>query len=168
VSTVLASIVCAGELAASGTVPWKTVFPAMAGIHALIGIGEATITVLVLSAIMSVRPELVLPLPRTESSNDSSMAYKPLIAYGLLATLGIALFVAPFASTLPDGLDKTAQLLGFQHLQAAEPLVSAPAPDYHLPGFTYPSVAGVLGALTLFGLTILAAKVLVGRKPRND
>lgn len=58
-STVLASIACAGELAASHLLDWSVAFPAMAAIHALIGVGEALITVLVINAIAQTRPELI-------------------------------------------------------------------------------------------------------------
>ncbi|MDX9893176.1 MAG: energy-coupling factor ABC transporter permease [Patescibacteria group bacterium] len=47
-SVILASIVCSLELAISGTIPLVSVLPSMVGIHALIGIGEALITVFVL------------------------------------------------------------------------------------------------------------------------
>jgi cobalt/nickel transport system permease protein len=58
-SVVAASAVCAIELAVSGTSPINVALPAMAGVHALIGIGEAAITVLVLSFVLKVRPDLV-------------------------------------------------------------------------------------------------------------
>jgi cobalt/nickel transport system permease protein len=47
------------ELALSGTVPLATVLPAMLGVHALIGIGEAVITVAAVSAVLVSRPDLV-------------------------------------------------------------------------------------------------------------
>src|SRR6478735_4373496 len=47
------------ELAISGTVPLHTVLPAMLGTHALIGAGEAIITVAAVSAVLSTRPDLV-------------------------------------------------------------------------------------------------------------
>jgi cobalt/nickel transport system permease protein len=47
------------ELALSGTVPLGTVLPAMLGTHALIGAGEAVITVAAVSAVLSTRPDLV-------------------------------------------------------------------------------------------------------------
>ncbi|MSR65559.1 MAG: cobalamin biosynthesis protein CbiM [Verrucomicrobiae bacterium] len=47
-ATVLASISCAGQLAASGTVAWSVALPAMAGVHMLIGVAEALIAALVL------------------------------------------------------------------------------------------------------------------------
>jgi cobalt/nickel transport system permease protein len=47
------------ELALSGTVPLSTVLPAMLGTHALIGIGEAVITVAATTAILASRPDVV-------------------------------------------------------------------------------------------------------------
>lgn len=58
-SIVLAASACALELALSGTVPLKVALPAMAGVHALIGIGEGLITVAVLSLVIKVRPDLL-------------------------------------------------------------------------------------------------------------
>jgi cobalt/nickel transport system permease protein len=47
------------ELAISGTVPLGTVLPAMLGVHALIGAGEAVVTVAAVGAVLSARPDLV-------------------------------------------------------------------------------------------------------------
>lgn len=58
-SVVLASAACAFELALSGTSPLRVALPAMLAVHALIGIGEAVITCLVLSFVLSVRPDLI-------------------------------------------------------------------------------------------------------------
>lgn len=58
-SVLIASTACAFELAFSGTIPLKIVLPAMAGVHAVIGIGEAIITSLVLSYVMKVRADLM-------------------------------------------------------------------------------------------------------------
>jgi cobalt/nickel transport system permease protein len=58
-SVVLASITCAIELAISGTSPIAVVLPAMAGIYALIGIGEGFVTVAILSLVMSTRADLL-------------------------------------------------------------------------------------------------------------
>jgi len=52
------------ELAISGTVPLGTVLPAMLGVHTLIGVGEAVITVAAVSAVMSTRPDVVRALPQ--------------------------------------------------------------------------------------------------------
>ena len=47
------------ELSISGTVPLATVLPAMLGVHALIGVGEAVITVAAVGAVLATRPDLV-------------------------------------------------------------------------------------------------------------
>ena len=47
------------ELAASGTVPLATVLPAMLGTHALIGLGEAAISVAAVAAVIASRPDLI-------------------------------------------------------------------------------------------------------------
>jgi cobalt/nickel transport system permease protein len=51
------------ELAVSDTVPLGTSLPAMLGVHALIGIGEAVITVAAVSAVLVSRPDLVALAP---------------------------------------------------------------------------------------------------------
>jgi cobalt/nickel transport system permease protein len=59
---------CAIELAASGTVPLGTVLPAMLGVHAVIGAGEAVITVAAVSAVLATRPDLIHgPVPEPAS-----------------------------------------------------------------------------------------------------
>jgi cobalt/nickel transport system permease protein len=47
------------ELALSGTVPLGTVLPAMLGVHALIGMGEAVVTVAAVAAVLAARPDLI-------------------------------------------------------------------------------------------------------------
>ena len=55
---------CSVELALSGTVPLGTVLPAMLGVHAIIGTGEAVITVAAVSAVLATRPDLIHgPMP---------------------------------------------------------------------------------------------------------
>jgi cobalt/nickel transport system permease protein len=165
VSTVGAAVVCAGELAASGTVAWRVAFPAMAGVHMVIGLGEAAITTLVIAALARARPEL-LPDPATEPGPR----YAALAAYGLLLSLGLVVFVAPFASGWPDGLAKVAAALGF----AARETQVAPAP---LPGYAVPGLgvsvsgtvlAGTLGTAAAFAAAYLLARVLTPRRPGLD
>ena len=54
-----ASILCALELALSGTSPIMVVLPAMAGVHAVIGLFEGLITVVALKFILSVNPRIL-------------------------------------------------------------------------------------------------------------
>lgn len=159
-STVVAAIVCAGQLALSGTVAWSVAFPAMAGIHMLIGVGEAVITTLVVAAVARARPEL---LAAQESPAPSRHA--ALTVYGLLVSLGLVIFVAPFASGWPDGLERVAAMLGFG--RKAVPVLAAPLPDYMIPGFksavSSTIVAGVVGTLVAFVLAYLLARALTPR-----
>ncbi|HOE10144.1 MAG TPA: energy-coupling factor ABC transporter permease [bacterium] len=59
VSVELASGMCAVELGISGTVPMGLAIKAMLGWHAVIGIGEAIITCVVLGYVNAVRPDLI-------------------------------------------------------------------------------------------------------------
>ena len=60
-SVVLASTVCSFEIVLSGKLQYSplSVFAAMVGVHSIIGIGEALITVSVLSLVLASRPDLV-------------------------------------------------------------------------------------------------------------
>jgi cobalt/nickel transport system permease protein len=61
ISVVLAAIAFVVEYAVGGAggVPVGTVFAAMVGVHALIGIGEGIITALTVGVVLGVRPDLV-------------------------------------------------------------------------------------------------------------
>lgn len=159
-STVLASLACAGQLAWSGKVAWSVGFTAMAGIHMLIGLGEGLISALVFLAIARTRPDLISGV----EPNLAPVRTGGLVGFGLIVSLGLAVFVAPFACSWPDGLEAVAEKLGFEHA-AREPLLPAPVPDYAMPGFSSPAVAtavaGVVGALVVFGLALLLSRALV-------
>src|SRR3954469_4651440 len=58
-AVVAGALACSLELAISGTVPLGTVLPAMLGVHVLIGVGEAVVTVAAVSAVLSTRPDVV-------------------------------------------------------------------------------------------------------------
>ncbi|GAB1542912.1 energy-coupling factor ABC transporter permease [Scytonema sp. NUACC21] len=63
-SVVVAALVCAVQLAVSGTVPLSVALTAMTTWHVLIGIGEAAITVIALSFIWRTRPDMFYDPPR--------------------------------------------------------------------------------------------------------
>jgi cobalt/nickel transport system permease protein len=160
-ATVLASVVCAAELALSGIVPWRTALPTMAGVHAVIGVGEAAITTMVVYSVSRARPELL----RAEESGR--VGFPAAVAYGLIITLGLAAFVAPLASPWPDGLEHVAERLGFAD-NAAEP-AAAPIPDYEMPGVSSAALAtglaGVAGVLVTFLAVYWAMRLAsVGRR----
>ncbi|MCW2277615.1 energy-coupling factor ABC transporter permease [Heliophilum fasciatum] len=57
-SVLMASLAAAVELALAGTLPFAAALPAMAGWHALIGVGEGLITMAVIQFVWRVRPDL--------------------------------------------------------------------------------------------------------------
>lgn len=73
-SVVVASIICAIQLALSGIVSLTVALIAMASWHLLIGIGEALITVIALSFIWRTRPDLFYDPPRKTSSKSRSLS----------------------------------------------------------------------------------------------
>jgi cobalt/nickel transport system permease protein len=163
-STVLAAVACAGELAASGTARFAVVLPAMAGVHMLIGVGEGVITALVLVGIARARPELLRP----DAATAPARSYVPIVVYGSLIALGLALFASPLASRWPDGLERVAETLGF--VERAAPVVAAPLPGYEVPGIHWSvlatSVAGAVGTVVAFVLAWALARALVpGPRP---
>ena len=154
-STLVAAVVCSGELAWSGIAPWGTVVTAMTNVHLLIGVFEGVISALVVAGIARVRPELL------DSSGNGSRSGEYAVA-GVLVALALALFVAPFASAWPDGLERVAATLGFDH-RAIEG--SGAMAGYAFPGVDAPvaatMIAGAIGVVAVFGLSILLARLLV-------
>jgi cobalt/nickel transport system permease protein len=164
-STVLAAAACAGELAWSGTLPAGVVFPAMLGVHALIGVGEGLITSLVILAIARTRPDLL----QTATAPATRGWTWELPVLGLVIAAGVAIFVAPFACSWPDGLDRIAEKFGFQGRAAL--LVKTWIPDYKMPGISSAGIAtalaGAIGTLAMFALAWGVGCLLVRDKPRK-
>jgi len=167
-STVVASIACAGQLAASGTAPWGVVLPAMAGIHMLIGVGEAIITTLVVAAVIKLSPEMIFNL----DNRQTQTGLRQVVGYGLVVALGLVLFVAPFASSWPDGLERVAETSGFSDAAASSALVPSPLADYGTPGVSSSAastiVAGVIGTLVAFLLSFALARVVTSGTSQTD
>ncbi|HLF01679.1 MAG TPA: energy-coupling factor ABC transporter permease [Anaerolineales bacterium] len=154
-SVVLGAMATAIELAASGTTPLGVSLSAMTLVHALIGIGEAFITVGALAFVYATRRDLLNigeTAPAQASANWSVI--------GLLIALAVAAF-SPLASGDPDGLNRVAADLGFD-LQALS------APYEILSGYTIPligneTVSKIIavgaGTLIVFGVVFVAARL---------
>lgn len=161
-SVFISAAACALQLAASGIVPVTLVLPAMAGWHALIGIGEGLITVAVVTFVLGVRPDLFKIAPQPD--------FKILVA-GFLIALFLASILSPFASAFPDGLEKVAHDLGFLERGEETHLVKSPIPDYALPGlkseYLATASAGVIGTLVtlmvIYGLTLVFKRQKVSK-----
>ena len=152
-SVMAAALVTALLLAFSGTSSLAVVLPAMLGVHALIGIGEALITVAALTFVRAARPSLL--------EGGQGAGRGGWVVAGLAVALVLVLF-APFASGHPDGLEWVAEQTGF--LQAAQGAPYAILPDYTVPflGETSLStiVAGIAGVLLVAGLVVLAGRMM--------
>lgn len=155
-SVVLASFACAIELAASGTSPAGLAIPAMAGIHALIGLGEALITVGAVTFLYKARRDLL----NTSAARQAGVA---VWVFGALISV-VLVALAPLASAHPDGLEWVAQQQGFLG-RAREPFLRL-IPDYVFPGVESEAVATILaGAIGV--LLILSAYFVLGRQKRR-
>jgi hypothetical protein len=92
-----------------------------------------------------------------------------LLLWWFLATLGLACLVSPYASKLPDGLERIARDLGFVNKEAAP--FHSPAPDYSLPGSMREklpgSLVGVIGTAIVFVITVLLARALAGPRSKT-
>ena len=148
-SIVIAALAAALQLALSGTSPANIAVPAMAGIHAIIGIGEGLITLGALAFIAATRPDLV-------KKREAGAAQGKLV---WIVGLVIALFLAiasPLASSHPDGLEWVAEQKGF--LDAAQGSVYQILPDYLFPGVKNESLAtilaGIFGVILVFGVAL--------------
>jgi cobalt/nickel transport protein len=104
------------------------------------------------------------------------MRNRAFVLTGLGVALLVAVFLSPFASSNPDGLDRTAADHGFDK-NAAENPVSHKLPFYSVfdeyavrgvPGAIATPLAGLAGTLVTFGLAWGAGKLLVKGNSQPD
>jgi cobalt/nickel transport system permease protein len=142
-SVMLAALAVSVELAAAGSVSFAAVAGAMLGAHAWIGIGEGLLTAILFLALA----------PRPGESCG-----RP------LAVACAALLVSPWASDLPDGLERAADQLGLLSEGAS---LLAPLADYRLPAVANPVLttvlAGIYGAMLTFSLAWMLGSRLLRR-----
>ena len=141
----LAALACAVELALAGVLPLARAVPAMLGVHAWIGLGEALITCAALA---------LFDRPAAVGAVSASRGF----AVPALAALLIALCLSPFASPLPDGLE--AVMAHYQVLHEAAPLFVTPLADYQVAGIASESLSTGLAGLIGVALTFLTAWAL--------
>ena len=138
------------QLWLSGTSQLQIVIPAMLTVHALIGLGEALITVAALTFILQTRPDLI------GENSESAKGSRGWVLAGVLISLAVVL-ISPFASANPDGLERVAGELGF--LEKSTSAVYQLIPDYSLPllGSTPLSTiaAGMIGVVIVGAVIVL-------------
>lgn len=138
------------QLWLSGTSQLQIVIPAMLTVHALIGAGEALITVAALAFILQTRPEL---LGENSASAQGSRGW---VVAGILISLAV-LLISPFASTDPDGLERVAGDLGFLSQGTSAPFQLIP--DYTLPVLGQTQFSTILAGL--IGLVVVGAVIVL-------
>ncbi|MCJ7715426.1 MAG: energy-coupling factor ABC transporter permease, partial [Anaerolineales bacterium] len=89
IATMAAALMTSLQLWLSGTTRLEIVLPAMLGVHALIGVGEALITVAALGYIEKTRPDLL------DGKKNTPEGGRGWIAAGILFSL-IAVLLSPF------------------------------------------------------------------------
>ena len=151
-SILVASLSCAFQIALSGTSPANVAIPAMAGIHALIGLGEALITVGALSLVYAARRDLL----QVGSAQPARSNIAVWVGGGLL-TLALAI-LSPLASSNPDGLEWVAEQAGF--LETARNPSYNIIPDYVLPGISNEATATILAGVAGAFIVLVAALAL--------
>lgn len=142
------------ELWLSGTSNLQTVVLAMLGVHAVIGAGEALITVAALAFIFRTRPDL---LDEKSAAGQSGRGW---VLAGVLIALAVIL-LSPLASVNPDGLNRVAMDLGFIH---SAQTASGPLAGYTIPFLANSSLAriaaGVIGLLVVVTVIWIAGRSL--------
>lgn len=152
-SVMAGALFTALQLWLSGTSQLQIVIPAMMGVHALIGIGEALVTVSAISFIMQTRPDLL-----GEGSESAQGSRNWIFAGGLISLLVV--LISPFASGDPDGLERVAEDIGF--ISAGQDAPYSIIPDYTIPFLGETALSTILAGVV--GIIVVAAiMVLIGR-----
>jgi len=166
-ATVASAASCGEELVLSGAAPFTVVLPALLLVHALIGVGEAVITAVIVASVLRFLPELLDEDPSKASGNGSLLT---LVWSGLGLAMAVVVLLVPVACTSPDGLFRVAQQLGLHGKPSQAGLASLVGYGVGVPGATSvaltATLCGAAGVLLLFGLCWLLALGLVPRSQR--
>ncbi len=150
------------ELWLSGTARLDIVVPAMLAVHAIIGLGEALITVAALSFIFRTRPDLL------GEGSVSAKGSRGWVIAGVLIALAVVL-LSPLASADPDGLNRVAMNLGFIHTAQS---AAGPLAGYTIPFLAHGSAskiaAGAIGVVVILVLVWIAARSMQKKSETPD
>jgi cobalt/nickel transport system permease protein len=156
-SIMAAALVTTLLLAFSGTTSLAVAMPAMLGVHALIGIGEALITVAALAFLRRTRPAAL--------DHAGANAQGGWLVLSLIAVL-VILLLAPFASGHPDGLEWVAELTGFA--ESAQDAPYSLLADYTLPFAGETPISTILAGLVgVIVVAVVLMSVVKGLRTEN-
>ncbi len=156
---------------ASAPVAFDTVFSAMVGVHALIGVGEALISALAVGAVLASRPDLVYGARDLDSAQlaDTKVKTRTFVLGGALVALVFAAVVSQFAVDNPDGLERVAEDTGFIDAAGEHAWADFMFADYATAGISNEAlslaVAGIVG--TLVTLAVAAGIFLTMKESRS-
>jgi cobalt/nickel transport protein len=126
--------------------------------------------------VVTVLTAALTQLRTTMNNNSSRNRNRIFFLSGLGIALLIAVFLSPFASQNPDGLDRVAQDLQFDS-KAAEEQPAQKLPFYTMfdeyalrgvPESVATPLAGLLGTIATFGLAWGIGKLVVRKSPNVD
>jgi cobalt/nickel transport system permease protein len=144
---------------ATAPVSFETVFGAMVGVHALIGVGEAVISALAVGAVLASRPDLVYgarDLDRAALAERSGVSVRGFAAGGTAVALVFGAIVSQFAFSSPDGLISVAEQTGFISQEQTHAFSEFLFSGYATQGIGNEvlslAIAGVSGVLVTLGL----------------
>jgi len=183
-----AALVFVGLYAVGGAadLPLQALAATMVGWHVLIGLGEAVITALTVSAVVAVRPDLVyagrhlqpaLELRGADGRVPDQVPAEPdatpdrrrrtggLVAVGLAVTLLLAGVASFYASGSPDGLEHVAEEQGFLDTARDHAFGDLPLADYGDVGGIPVGLAGLLGVAATVLVGWLVFRLVASRRP---
>ncbi|MFH1190596.1 MAG: energy-coupling factor ABC transporter permease [Candidatus Omnitrophota bacterium] len=147
-SVLVGAAACSIEVALSGAVAFNKVMPAMLTVHMLIGLGEALLTVALVTVLQSSE--------RYWKANEQTFAF----GAGALAIVAAAL--SPFASSFPDGLEWVSEKLSFAQFRGVE--IPVMFPDYQATFVSNAAsstiTAGIIGIGIIFTITFIVCEFL--------
>ncbi len=94
---------------------------------------------------------------------------KRFIIGGFIISVVLAVFLSPFASSFPDGLERVSENLGFVHKEVSA-IVKGPIPNYTFPLVKNEkiatSLAGLFGILIVFVVAFGSGYILKSLRKR--
>lgn len=151
-------------------IDFSRLFTLMVIVHSAIGVGEAVITGGIVSFVIAQRPELI---PAGDIEQSTAVRWTRWAGVGCIAALAVAAFLAPFASSLDDGLETVSTEVQVPVDEDAGPKLSV-WDDYEVPvpvaSWAGTAVwekvsvgaAGVLGTLAVCLTAYLLTRATVG------
>ena len=186
VSVPASAAVFAGLFAVGGTVPVPVgeLVGQMLSVHAVIGLGEALITAGVVGLVLAVAPGVAAVEGVARSAANGALVPDAVASPGAVVSPGAvrravlalgsgallaAVVVSSFAAATPDGLEATAESVGFADAARDHAFAGMPLADYGEAGGIFVGVAGLVGVALAVALTagLLTAGLRATARPRT-